>query len=86
MEKVKIPKIFDPPRTARISGPVFSGPGQKLKIPLPTFFLPRPLVSEMVRHVPAGPKPQEEIDFPKNPFFRVRVTRPKITLREYGRP
>ena len=57
MEKVRIPKFLAPPGPARTSGPVFSGRGQKIKIPLPTIRRPRPLVSEMVGHVPAGPKP-----------------------------
>ena len=62
MKKTRIPKFWSHPWAAVPSGLVIFGQGQKIKIPLPTFFWPRPLDSKEVQHDPTGPKPQEEID------------------------
>ena len=55
-------KIWSAPRPALPSGPVFSGCGPKIKIPLPMFCSPRCPDSEKVRHDPSAPKLPEEID------------------------
>ena len=73
IRNVEIPKFWSPPRQAPPSGPVFSGRGPKIKIPLPTFFLPCCPNAEKVQHDPPAPKPWEEIDLAENPLFGVRA-------------
>ena len=73
IKNVEIPKFLSAPRPAPPSGPVFSGRGPKLKIPLPTFCSPRCPNSEKVRHDPLTPKPPEEIDLAETCFFGVRA-------------
>ena len=85
IKNIKIPKFWSAPQPAPPSGPVFSGRGPKLKIPLPMFFLPCCPNSEKVRHNLPAPKTLEEIDLAETHFSgsefnpkgcRVRVTRP----------
>ena len=73
IKNVEIPKFLSAPRPAPPSGLVFSGRGPKIKIPLPTFCLPRCPDSEKVRHDPPAPKPPEEIDLAETRFFGVRA-------------
>ena len=73
IKNVEIPKFLSAPRPAPPSGPVFSGHGPKIKLPLPTFCSPRRPDSEKVRHDPPAPKPPEEIDLAEMGFFGVRA-------------
>ena len=73
IKNVEIPKFLLAPWPAPPSGPVFSGRGPKIKIPLPTFCLPRCPDSEKVQHDPPAPKPPEEIDLVETRFFGVRA-------------
>ena len=67
MKNVEIPKFWSPP------GLLFSGQGQKIIIPLPTFLLPRLPISKKVWHNPPATKPLEEIDLAENTLFGVRA-------------
>ena len=88
-------KNFGYPRPAPPSGPVFSGPVPKIKILLPTFFLPRCPNSEKVQHDHPAPKSSEEIVLAETPFLGsgpdpqspwVQFTRPKVTCEELSGP
>ena len=80
-------KILVGPRPAPPSFPVFSGCGPKIEIPLTRFCLPRCTDSKKMQH--------DSLSYPKTPYLGsgrypegpgVRVTRPKITCEEFGRP
>ena len=73
IKNVEIPKFWSAPQPAPPSGPIFSGRGPKIEIPLPTFCLPRCPNSEKVRHDPPAPKPPEEIDSAETRFFGVQA-------------
>ena len=62
MKKNRIPKFWLHPWAAVPSSLIIFGQGQKIKIPLSTFFPPSPPDSKKVWHNPAWLKPKEEID------------------------
>ena len=68
-KNIEITKFWSAPRPASPSGPVFSGHGPKLKIPLSKFCSPRGPDSEKVRHDPPAPKPPEEIHLAETRFL-----------------
>ena len=90
IKNVEIPKFWSASRPAPPSGPVFSGCGPKLKIPLPTFCLPCCPDSEKVQHDPPAPNPRRKPAFsgsgPDPAGLGIRVTRTKISCKELSGP
>ena len=66
-----IARFWLPPWPVLPSVAVFSPLDPKIKILLPTNFLPCPPVSKKVWHRPLAPNPWEEIDLAETPFWGV---------------